>query len=377
MKEPPSLEAIYKETPEQVCAKADTLIHHTNNIDPYSILDQKPEQIPFAKKDNLLTSLRQSASRATEILQEHLSENTRLAHRGDLIYWQAWLSSMGFSFSTSITEKEIITFIIQHAEGLEPSVEEALITQGYKQKRGIHKLSTIKRRVASLSVFFDSIPWPNPCQNPEIRLLLRKLTKKYGTSKPSGKAITRDVLDDMLDTCGKRLIDIRDRALLLFAWGSGGRRREEVSSADLKNLLYTSEGDFIYTIPESKTDQEGKGQLVPIKGRAAQAVKAWLDASLLKEGCIFRSISKGEQIRQGLSPIDVHRIVRRRIKAAGYDERQFGAHSLRSGFVTEGGRRGKPLGDIMAMTGHRSVSTAMRYYQAGSIVHNSAATLAG
>ena len=82
-------------------------------------------------------------------------------------------------------------------------------------------------------------------------------------------------------------------------------------------------------------------------------------------------------MRGGLSPIDVHRIVRRRIKAAGYDEKSFGAHSLRSGFVTEGGRRGKPLGDIMAMTGHKSVHTAMRYYQVGSIINNSAANLAG
>ena len=377
----PILKTEYAEALDEVYGKTDDLIKPSHSLCKYSILEKKPELEQYIpnRTGNVLMDILQSESvcRATEIIQEHTSENTKRAYAGDLIYWQAWLSGMGFSFCTPITEKEITTFIIQHAEGLEPSVDQKLVDQGYKYQLGPHKLSTIKRRLAILSVFLDNAKWPNHCQNKEIKLLLHKLTKKYGTSKPDGKAITRDILDDMLDTCGKKLIDIRDRALLLFAWGSGGRRRAEVTSAEYKNLLSSSDEDFIYTLPESKTDQVGKGQTVPIKGRAAQALQKWLYVSGIKEGCIFRSISKGGEIRDGLSPIDVHRIVRRRVKAAGYDEKSFGAHSLRSGFVTEGGRRGKPLGDIMAMTGHKSVNTAMRYYQVGSIINNSAANLAG
>jgi hypothetical protein len=48
-------------------------------------------------------------------------------------------------------------------------------------------------------------------------------------------------------------------------------------------------------------------------------------------------------------------------------EGDFGAHSLRSGFVTEAGRQNIPLGDTMAMTGHRSIQTVMRYFQTGAI----------
>jgi hypothetical protein len=43
-------------------------------------------------------------------------------------------------------------------------------------------------------------------------------------------------------------------------------------------------------------------------------------------------------------------IVKRRAQLAGL-EGDFGAHSLRSGFVTEAGRQNIPLGDTMAMTG--------------------------
>ena len=364
----------------------DNLIKASSYSAKYSCLSQEPwikdylpvQKLNFDFFDDFCANFQNNNKpcRKTEILKEYSSENTRLAHAGDLIYWDAWRGGSGLKLYNPIQKEDVINFIIQHAEGLESSLDKKLVEQGYKQNLGPHRLSTIKRRVASLSVFLSIRNWTNPCDDKEVRMLLQKLTKIYGTSKASGKAITRDILFDMIATCGDKTIDIRDKALLLFAWASGGRRREEVTMADIKDLQMTSEGDFIYNLPKSKTDQEAKGYPVPIKGKGAQALKDWLRVSEVNEGPIFRSISKSGAIRGGLSPIDVHRIVRRRLKIAGYDEKQFGAHSLRSGFVTEGGRQGKSLGDIMAMTGHKSVNTAMRYYQAGAIINNSASNLA-
>jgi integrase len=220
------------------------------------------------------------------------------------------------------------------------------------------------------------VKWENHCHSKAIRHLLQKLTKKYGSSRPAGKAITKDILNDMLDTCGDKLIDIRDKALLLFAWGSGGRRRAEVTTADMKDLIKTPEGDYTYKIPQSKTDQQGDGHTVPVKGRAARALHAWFTAAAITEGPLFRSVSMSGKVRGALSDVDIYRIVKLRLKKAGYDETHFGAHSLRSGFVTEAGRRGKPLGDVMQLTTHRNVGTVMKYYQAGNIINNSAANLA-
>ena len=46
---------------------------------------------------------------------------------------------------------------------------------------------------------------------------------------------------------------------------------------------------------------------------------------------------------------------------AGYDAREFGGHSLRSGFVTTAGRQGVSLGDAMAPpSGPRSAAVALR-----------------
>lgn len=48
---------------------------------------------------------------------------------------------------------------------------------------------------------------------------------------------------------------------------------------------------------------------------------------------------------------------------------------MRSGYVTEAGRQGVPLGEVMAMTEHRSVGTVMGYFQAGSLLNSKATTL--
>lgn len=357
------------------------LIRHSHDLKLYSIIRHVPdfeEHLPARPDASYFECLlKMSTSRRFEIIAEYTSENTRRAHKGDLVYWQAWLSAIGFSFDEPIKEEHVVAFVVQHIEGLEQATDKELVRQGYKEMLGPHKIATVKRRVASLSVFLDRKKWPNPCRNKSLRDLFEKLTKKYGSSKSPGKAITLDVLDDFLATCTDKLIDKRDKAVLLFAWASGGRRRSEVTSATIENLVERPDGNFLYLIDRSKTDQSGEGHHVPIKGRAAWALKEWLKASGVTEGPIFRAVSKSGDVGKGLSPIDVHRIVRRRAKLAGYDETAYGAHSLRSGFVTEGGMQGKSLGDIMAMTTHRSVNTAMRYYKAGAAINNSAANLAG
>lgn len=67
-------------------------------------------------------------------------------------------------------------------------------------------------------------------------------------------------------------------------------------------------------------------------------------------------------------------MVKRRARLADV-EGDWAGHSLRSGFVTEAGRQGVPLGEVMAMTEHRSVGTAMGYFQAGTLLSSAATDL--
>jgi len=96
---------------------------------------------------------------------------------------------------------------------------------------------------------------------------------------------------------------------------------------------------------------------------AAQALEAWLQASGITAGAIFRRIRKGGHLGEALSPAAVRDIVQARCALAGV-EGEFSAHSLRSGFVTEAGRQNVPLGETMALTGHHSLTTVLGYFRA-------------
>ncbi len=111
---------------------------------------------------------------------------------------------------------------------------------------------------------------------------------------------------------------------------------------------------------------------------AAKLLRRWIietKKNKIQNKFIFTSLSKNGAPKNKLTPIDINRIVKKRAEFAGYNPKDFGAHSLRSGFVTEAGKQGKPIGDVMAMTTHKSVKILMEYYQSGNVLNNTAADL--
>ena len=221
---------------------------------------------------------------------------------------------------------------------------------------------------------------PNPCEEPAVRTVLgraRRASVKRGERPAKKTAITKAELEAMLATCDDSLEGIRDRALLCFGFVSGGRPRSEIAAADLRDLRRTGPSAFVYRLEHSKTQQAGptKGSTPdkPVLDRAAEALAAWLTASGITEGALFRRLWK-RRIGPALSPAAVGKIVQRRARLAGLSG-DFGGHSLRSGFVTEAGKQNIPLAAVMAMTEHRAVSSVVGYFQSGSSELNPAAKL--
>ncbi len=97
------------------------------------------------------------------------------------------------------------------------------------------------------------------------------------------RALTKEPLEAVLESCDDSLKGKRDRALLLFAWASGGRRRSEVPEAVFENLHRGDEGSYLCTRSlSSKTNHNGKirpEDVKPVVGSAAVALEAWLKAS--------------------------------------------------------------------------------------------------
>jgi len=141
--------------------------------------------------------------------------------------------------------------------------------------------------------------------------------------------------------------------------------------SDLKRI----KGGYVLRLRKSKTDQAGNGLEVPLLGKAATALSDWLVASGVREGKLFRGIKANGALYEGISGQTINRIVKRYISKLGYDPAEYGAHSLRAGFITEAGRRGLPLGESMMLSGHRSVNVAQGYYREGELLSNPSAHL--
>ena len=323
------------------------------------------------------------------LLREGASDNTASAYRSAIQYWAAWHQlRLGTPLTLPAATATVLRFVADHlehagAEGpvheLPAEIDAALVAQRVKRRAGPLSLATVRHRLAVLSEAHEARALPNPCRDRAVQILMTRARNAYarrGVQPARKEALTREPFERLLATCDESLIGLRDRALLLFAWASGGRRRSEVVRATFANTTRTNDG-WQFHLGYSKTNQGGQARadaLKPVVGRAARALDAWVAAAGISEGAVFRRVLKGGHVGGALSAEAVRRIVQARCAQAGL-EGDYAAHSLRSGFVTEAGRAGVPLADVMAMTGHASVTSVVGYHRAGAMAASRAARL--
>lgn len=326
-----------------------------------------------------------------DLLRQGEAANTRRSYQSAMRYWTGWLQlRLGQGWHLPLPVEVVLQFIADHAPRstsaglsttLPADIDAALVQLGCKAKPGPPAHATLVHRLAVLSKAHQNQGLPNPCQDPRVRELLsraRKTAVRQGMREKKQDALTKDKLQRLLDTCDTSAKGLRDKALLLFAWSSGGRRRSEVAEADMQFLRRLGPDSFSYELRLSKSNQSGRAapeNFKPVLGLAGQALQDWLAASGITSGPIFRRIRKGGHIGQeALSPAAVRLIVQERCQLAGV-EGEFSAHSLRSGFITEAGRRSISLAQTMALSGHHSVPTVMGYFRAEEALHNPAGRL--
>jgi integrase len=263
---------------------------------------------------------------------------------------------------------------------LPPGINAALVTARVKAKLGPLAFNTVSHRLAVLGKWHRINEWDSPCEASALKTLLREARKaqsRQGVTVRKKTAMVLEPLQALLATCDDGLRGTRDRALLLLAWSGGGRRRSEVVGLQVDDVRRLHADTWLYALGVTKTDTGGVRREKPLRGPAAHALTAWLAVAPADSGPLFRRMYKGGKVgTAGLSADQVARIVQRRARLAGL-EGDWAAHSLRSGFITEAGRQGVPLGEVMAMTEYRSVSTVMGYFQAGSLLNSQASKFAG
>jgi integrase len=223
-----------------------------------------------------------------------------------------------------------------------------------------------------------------------VRLVWAGIRRTHGTAQ-EGKAPAlvedlRAMVEAMVPRrCGQawRLLELRDRALLLLGF-AGAFRRSELVSFDVEDLELSRAG-LAVRLRRSKTDQEGQGRRVGIpRGQRAEtcpvrALQAWLERARIEAGPIFRGVNRHGQLQSGqLSDRAVALVVKRRAAAAGLDPERLAGHSLRAGLATSAAAAGASERKIMDQTGHKSVTMVRRYIRDGELFGtDNAATVAG
>ncbi|MDC8773003.1 site-specific integrase [Roseateles albus] len=359
-----------------------------NNKSPLMLMDptNAPAELPILNPE-MLGDMASAAESA--LLRQGESENTLRSYGSALRYWAAWFAlRYRQPMTLPVPEAAVLQFIVDHAQRLgqdgqltielPAALDQALVAAGYKGKLGAPALTSLVHRVAVLSKAHQIAAADNPCQQPRVRELLAKCRRAYakrGALPHKKPALTREPLQALLDTCDDSLCGLRDKALLLFAFSSGGRRRSEVVNASIENLRREG-ASYVYLLSHSKTNQSGIERIdseKPVAGRAADALSVWIAAAKIKDGAVFRRVRRGNVIGERLSAAAVRQIVQNRGLLAGLPG-DYSAHSLRSGFVTEAGRQQIPLGETMALTGHRSTASLVGYFRV-DVEHSRAARL--
>jgi len=245
-----------------------------------------------------------------------------------------------------------------------------------------YSVATIDRRCSAIAHFHNEAGLPSPTTNEGVRRLRRSVRRRIGAPPRQMAPIFSDDLRAYFAGMNGDLRSKMVRALLTVGL-AGGFRRSELVALEVADLADTKDG-MRATVRKSKTDQAGVGQVKFIRYGdhpetcPVQATRDWLGAAGITEGPVFRAVWRGGHVsHRGLSTDTVNNIVKAAAAAVGKNPADYGAHSLRSGFVTETALGGATPGEIAKQTGHKSMSTVEGYIRTATVEQRNAVTYLG
>jgi integrase len=139
-----------------------------------------------------------------------------------------------------------------------------------------------------------------PTDAPMVRAALKAVRRRKGALQRQaaplrlGKALDPHAakgftLAALLDACGGDLQGLRDAALLSLGYDAG-LRVSELTMVEARQIDPQEDGSATLFIPYSKTDQEQEGAWAWLSAETMRRVGAWLVASGIEEGPLFRRV---------------------------------------------------------------------------------------
>ena len=311
--------------------------------------------------NNLITDLKALKEETLLNLQSSKANNTVRAYKSDFNDFGLFCAQNGFKSLPS--EPKIVSLYITHLSS-----------------KGI-KMSTLKRRLVSIGVIHKLKGHYLDTKHPVIIENIMGIKRRKGSIQKGKKPLLINNLKKIINVIDEynteNIKKFRDRSIILMGF-SGGFRRNEIVSLDYDDLDFVNEGLKI-SIKRSKTDQFGEGS---IKGLPyfdntqycpVLSLKNWIEISRIRSGPLFRRFSKGTKLSEKrLTDQTVALLIKKYLKIAGIDSKNYSGHSLRSGFATSAAEAGVEERNIMSMTGHKSPEMVRRYIKEANIFKNNA-----
>ena len=175
----------------------------------------------------------------TELYRRGTPANTLRAWERDLAYIAAWkAASFGQPLVWPEEDRVALRFVLGHSSDLADhpgpaqTAAQSLIDLGLRRSLAYPAPATLDCRIASWRAFHRMRNLASPFAAPLIAAARQKA--RHAAARPrqpkSPRPITRDVLEQLLATCDDSLRGLRDRAILMLGFASGGRRRSEITA---------------------------------------------------------------------------------------------------------------------------------------------------
>lgn len=248
------------------------------------------------------------------------------------------------------------------------------------------KVATLTKHLAAIAQAHRVSGHPMP-EHPDLGLIWAGIRRKNGIAPVQKRALVTADLKRVVSRLPSTTAGIRDKALLLVGF-AGAFRRSELVALHLGAGQFGSTIEFVAggleaRLGRSKTDQEGRGQVIAIpRGKTrlcpVAALRAWLEISQICNGPIWRAVDRHGRISaEALTDRAVALIVKRAVERAGFDPDLFAGHSLRAGLVTSAAEAGVPTELIMRQTRHQKYETVAAYVRSADLFKRNAAGRVG
>ncbi|MDN7631624.1 Tn3 family resolvase [Burkholderia multivorans] len=284
-------------------------------------------------------------------------ENTRRSYQSAIRHFE-----IGWGGFLPASADAVARYLADHAEAL--------------------SVNTLRARLAALAQWHQTQGFPDPTRTPHVRKVLKGIAALHPAAEKRAKPLQLEQLERLAawldgqireaeengDT-RVRLTHLRNRALVLLGFWRGFRS-DELSRLRIEHISVEPARGMTLFLPRTKGDRAQLGTTfkAPALSRLCPvaAYEAWIAASGLTEGTVFRAIDRwGNLGGEGLHAGSFVPLLRALFRAAGMPAPDnYSSHSLRRGFATWANSNQWDLKMLMEYVGWKDVRSAMRYIDA-------------